>query len=66
MTRAQVVIWFLCLVMGLFIVVILNQPEFYALLAFILLGYPVFCDAINWISQKIKNYLGDSNDIQTD
>jgi len=50
MTREQVVIWFLCLVMGLFIGVILNHPDFYVLLALILLGYPVFCNAVNWIS----------------
>jgi hypothetical protein len=54
--------------MGLFIGVILNHPDFYALLALILLGYPVFCDAVNWISQKIiQLYFNRGNDdIQTD
>lgn len=64
MTRYQVGTWVFCLVIGLSVGLILNQPDFYALLAFTLLAYPVFCDVINWLSYKVKNYLGGNNDIQ--
>lgn len=68
MTRYQVGIWIFCLVAGLSIGIILNQPDFYALLAFTLLAYPAFCNTVNWISQKIIQlyYNRGNDDIQTD